>query len=69
VGGYIFFGGGATVPLPPLSFFAFLDVGLEEGEYEQNFAPVPALCAIIMVHKSMSSSYRTVGALMLLELV
>jgi len=38
------------------------DVGLEEGEYRQNCLCLAVLCTtIIMVHKSTSSSYRSVN--------
>jgi len=36
------------------------DVGLEEGEYQENCICATVLCTIIMVHKGTSSSYRSV---------
>jgi len=36
------------------------DVGLEEGEYRENCLCVTVLCTIIMLHKDMNSSYRSV---------
>ena len=39
------------------------DVGLEEGEYRENCLCVTVVCAIIMVHKGISSSYRLVDCI------
>ena len=36
------------------------DVGLEEGEYRENYLCFALLCTITMVHKDTSSSYRSV---------
>jgi len=39
------------------------DVGLEEGEYRENCLCLAVLCTIIMMHKDMSSSYRSVNCI------
>jgi len=36
---------------------------LEEGEYRENCLCLAVLCTIIMVHKDMSSSYRSVNCI------
>jgi len=38
-------------------------VGLEEGEYRENCLCATVVCTIIMVHKDMSSSYRSVDCI------
>ena len=39
------------------------DVGLEDGEYQENCLCITVLCTIIMVHKGTSSSYRSVDCI------
>ena len=41
------------------------DVVLEEGEYKLKLSRVTVVCTIIMVHKDMSSSYRSVKCILL----
>ena len=54
-------------PPPLTSIWPHLrcDVGLEEGEYRENCLYLAVLCTIIMVHKDMSSSYRSVNCIRL----
>jgi len=45
-----------------LEWRSHCDVGLEEGEYEQNDLYAAVLCTSIMVHSGTSSSYKSVDS-------